>query len=96
MLINKGLSNGDVITLKLVSGEEILARYVEETTSGIKVEKPMVLAAGPKGLGMAPYIFTVDPDRAISISHSAIVIQSPTEKSMADQYLQSTTGIAMS
>lgn len=95
MLINKGLSSGDVVTLKLTSGEEIIARYEEETSAGVKILKPMMLAAGPQGLGMAPYIFTVNPDRAIVINYSAIVVQAPTDKAMADQYIQSTTGITL-
>ena len=95
MLIDKGLTNGDVVTLKLTSGEEIVGRYVEETAHGIKIEKPMVLAAGPQGLGMAPYVFTVNPDRAVTINHPAIAMQAQTDKAMADQYLQSTTGIKL-
>lgn len=95
MLIDKGLSSGDVVTLKLTSSEEIIARFEEETATGIKIRKPMMLAAGPQGLGMAPYIFTVNPDKAIVINHSAIVVQAPTDKAMADQYIQSTTGITL-
>jgi len=30
MLINKGVSEGEVITLKLTSGEEIVAKLVED------------------------------------------------------------------
>lgn len=95
MLIDKGLSSGDVVTLKLTSGEELIGRYVEETSSGVKVERPMILAAGPQGLGMAPYVFTVNPDRAITINYHAVAMQAVTDKAMADQYLQSTTGIKL-
>jgi hypothetical protein len=95
MLIDKGLSSGDVVTLKLTSGEELIGRFVEETASGVKIERPMMLAAGPQGLGMAPYVFTVNPDRAITINHHAITMQASTDKAMADQYLQSTTGIKL-
>jgi hypothetical protein len=95
MLIDKGLVQGDVITLKLSGGEEVVARYVEENAHGIKVEKPMMIMASPQGLGMAPYVFTVNPDRAVTINYSGIVMQASTDKAMADQYLQSTTGIKL-
>jgi hypothetical protein len=95
MLLDKTLVAGDVITLKLTSGEEIIARYVDETSHGVKVEKPMSLAVSPQGIGMGPFVFTVNPERAVTINYSAIVMQSQTDKAMADQYLQGTTGIKL-
>ena len=62
MLINKGISPGEVVTIKVVTGEEIVAKYVEETSTGHKVSRPMVLSMTQKGLGMMPMLFTVDPD----------------------------------
>lgn len=95
MIIDKGLSSGDVVTLKLTSGEELIARFVEENAHGVKVEKPMTLTAGPQGLGMAPYFFTVNPERAVTIYTHAIAMQAQTDKAMADQYIQATTGIKL-
>ena len=59
MLIDKGISAGSVVTLKLVSGEEIIAKYVEDSSDSIKISKPMSLSMSPKGLGMMPFAFTV-------------------------------------
>ena len=46
MLIDKGVSAGEVITLKLTSGEEIVAKLVEETATHYKLSKPMVIGMG--------------------------------------------------
>lgn len=95
MLLEKPKSKGDVITIKLTSGEEVIARFEDDNTSGIKISKPMMLSMGPKGVGMMPYLFTVDPDTPITINNSAIAVLSATDEDFAKQYTTSTTGIQM-
>ena len=95
MLIDKGVSEGEVVTIKMSTGEELLATYVESTPNGHKVKRPMVLSVSQKGIGMMPYIFTVHPDKEIVFNSATIMALVPTEKDFANQYLQSTTGIAL-
>lgn len=95
MLLEKPKAAGDVVTIKLTSGEEVIARFEEETASGIKVTKPMMLSMSQQGVGMMPYMFTVNPDTPIVFSHSAITVLSPTDPDFAKQYTTSTTGIQM-
>ena len=67
MLINKGVSAGEVITLKLTSGEEIVAKLVEDGITYYKLKNPQVIGMGPKGPGLMPYLFTVNPDTEIKL-----------------------------
>ena len=41
--------DGDLITLKLTSGEEVIANYKGEADSHISIEKALVLMNGPQG-----------------------------------------------
>ena len=93
MIIDKGVSAGDVVTIKLTSGEELIANLVEETDKYIKVSKPRVLASAQGGIGMAPYLFTVDPDKEIKLARATVVVLEPTEKESASSYTKATTGI---
>jgi hypothetical protein len=95
MLIDKDISTGDVVTLKLNNGEELLGRFVEETSHGVKISKPMALSMSQQGIGLIPFLFTVNPDKDITVNHSCIVVQASTDKAFADQYIQSTTGIKL-
>ena len=36
MIIDKGISNGDVVTIKLNSGEELIASFLEENDKYVK------------------------------------------------------------
>ena len=94
MLINKGFSTGDVVTMKIVNGDEIIARFDEETTETIKINKPMAVTMGAQGLGMIPWIFLGDADN-VTLKKSHIMAMVPGKKDAADQYMQGTTGIAL-
>ena len=94
MIIDKGISNGDVVTIKLNSGEELIASFIEENDKYVKVSKPRVLAQTKSGVGIAPYLFTVDPDKDIKI-YKPFVVMEPTLTEYAKQYTENTTSIQL-
>jgi len=94
MLLEKSKhSNGDVITLKLSSGEEIIAKFISEDMTTITVEKALMLAMSQKGIGMAPYVMTVDPDTKLSFNKNLVMLTADSDKDIANQYMFQTTGI---
>lgn len=95
MLIDKGVTSGEVVTIKLTSGEEIVAKLVEENMTHYKLSKPLVLSMGPKGIGMVPYLFTVSPDKDIQLSKATVTVIAVSDKEFSNQYIQGTTGISL-
>lgn len=95
MIIDKGVTIGEVVTLKLTSGEELIGKLVEEMPAAYRLSRPLVLSMSQKGIGMIPYLFTVNPDKDIKVNKTAVVVAEATEKEFADQYLQGTTGIKL-
>jgi hypothetical protein len=95
MLIDKGVSVGEVITLKLTSGEELVAKLTEETATYYKLSKPMVIGMGAKGPGLMPYLFTVSPDKEVKLLKTTVTVAEATDKQFADQFIQTTTGITL-
>ena len=96
MLLDKNISVGDVVTIKLVGGEEIIARFEAETNDWVKVDKPKGITVTGQGLGMIPWIFLGDSD-VVKINRNTIVAgPMPSKKDAATQYLEGTTGIALS
>ncbi len=93
MLIDKGVTEGEVITLKLTSGEEIVAKLVEDGANHYKLSRPMVIGMGPNGPGLMPYLFTVSPEKTIKLLKTTVTVAEATDKSFADQFIQQTTGI---
>ena len=96
MLIDKGVTVGEVITLKLTSGEEIVAKLVEDGPVYYKLSKPMVIGMGQKGPGLMPYLFTVSPNKDIKLLKTTVTVAEATDEVFAKQFIESTTGIALS
>jgi hypothetical protein len=95
MLIDKGVTEGEVITLKLTSGEELVAKLVEEGPMHYKLSRPMVIGMGQKGPGLMPYLFTVNPEKEIKLAKVTVTVAEATDKQFADQFIESTTGIKL-
>lgn len=94
MLINKGFTKNDIVSLKLINGDEIIARFESENTNEFTISKPLAITIGPQGLAMMPWIFLGDND-SIKIQKSHVFVSMTSKKDAADQYLQGTTGIAL-
>jgi len=94
MLLDKTMSGGDIISMKLVTGEELIARFEEETPEHIKVTRPLAVTLGPQGLGMIPFMFLAEKE-TFKIKHSHILVSASAKKDAAQQYTEGTTGIAL-
>jgi len=95
MLIEKTISKGDVVSFKLASGEEVVAKIDQLTDDKYIVTKPLMLTMSEKGLALAPFMFTIEPLAKIEFNASNILCVTKTEKQMASQYIATTTGLAM-
>lgn len=93
MLIETAYKDGDTISFKTVAGEEVICRLVKKEKDSMKVKKPMALTGTKEGIGMVPFTFTVGRDSELDINLQTVVFIAKTEKAMADQYIESTTGI---
>ena len=52
-----------------------------------------MLVAGETGAGLAPFMFTVDPDSKFEFDINSVICIVKTAKDAADMYIQATTGI---
>ena len=102
MLINTSnvpVAVGDVIAVKLINGEEILARLDAINGDDYVLERPVILALVPLGNGQAtvnfaPFMMGLDETTKVTINFSKMLMR-PVEarKDAASQYTKSTTGI---
>jgi len=93
MLIEAPYKNGDTVSLKLSSGEEIVARLENESDKKFTLHKPMVLVMQQQGLGLAPYMYSVSPDAKFNVLASTVSCVAKTELEIAKQYVATTSGI---
>lgn len=95
MLIQTPYKIGDVVSIKLSSGEEMVAKLEQEGEKTINVSKPTMLIASEGGMGMAPFMFTVSMDSKFELQLSGIICIVKTEEETAKMYTEQTSGIAL-
>ena len=83
----------DIVTMKLVTGEEIITKFISSDDSGYKVSKPLVLSITAQGPAMTPFLFTAELEGEINIPKNVTIAIAKTEKTTANQYIKGTTGI---
>ena len=97
MLVTSNFKKSDVVTIKLSTGEEIVARFDADTGSELKVVKPTVLTVNPQSGGamLIPWLMSIDAHSSdpVVIEKNQIVAVSKPHKGIADSYMRSTTGI---
>jgi len=87
------INTGEVYTLKLNSGEELIAKVVARTDQYLTVESPVSVAPGPQGMGLVPSLFTADPRENVTININSVAVVAVTEDAVKMKFIEATTGI---
>jgi small nuclear ribonucleoprotein (snRNP)-like protein len=95
MIIQTPYKVGDIVSIKLSSGEEMVATLESENSTDVVLRKPLMLVAGQQGAGLAPFMFTVDQDAKYTVKLNNIICIVKTAKDAASTYTQSTTGLTV-
>ena len=91
----------DVKVLKLITGEEVIARVSEENSNLLTLEKPMTLqmippntSTGQVGFAIVPWIKAAKNDKVtISIEH--VLVTDEASDQTEKNYLQLITGLSL-
>ena len=91
----------DVKVLKLITGEEVIARVTEEKNNLITLEKPMILqmlapdrTTGQVGFALVPWIKAAKNEKVI-ISTEHIIAEDEGSEQTQKNYLQLVTGLSL-
>ena len=91
----------DVKVLKLITGEEVIARVIEEKNNLITLEKPMILqmlapdrTTGQIPFALVPWMKAAKNER-VSISTEHIIAEDEGSEQTQKNYLQLVTGLSL-
>ena len=93
MLEKTGYAKDTIVSFKIVNGDEIVAKIVEETHDEFTINKPTTVMPSQKGLALMQSLFTSDLNKNITLDKRHVMMHSPTVKDVEDYYIQTTTGI---
>lgn len=85
-------NEGEVVSLKMVSGEEVIARIVRRDEDGLIVIQPASLAQTPDGkFTLTPFAMIGDLDAESLIFSKTIMLMSRPRKEMEENYNKATS-----
>lgn len=99
MLLQKPLESGDVVAIKTINGEELLAKLVSIAQDHLVISKPLIITLGQDrngnvGIQMLPYfLLTSEPDAKLTINNQHIMTKALANEQAKAGYLQTTTGL---
>lgn len=99
MLFENVLQDGDIVTIKMISGEEAIAKFVgfaDSDMTSYKIQRPLILTQTQRGPALAPFIITAVQGATLTIDRGAFVCITKSDSEMATQYIEVTTGIKVS
>lgn len=93
MLIETPYTVTDIVTVKILGGDEVVGRLAAVDNGVIRLNKPHAVMMGQQGFGLAPYVLTAGPDFKIDIKDEHIVCIVKTFEAVAKEYIKQTSGI---
>jgi hypothetical protein len=93
MLVTNKYAKDDIVSFKLVNGDEIVAKIVEEGDDGFVISKPCTVMPSQKGIGLIQSIFTSDLDKNINLDKKHVMMHAGSLKDIETHYIKTTTGL---
>lgn len=86
----------EIYTLKLNSGEELIAKVTSVNDRYIIISSPVSVAPGPNGgIGLVPSLFTAKLNGPVTINTSSIAIVADVDENVQAKYIEATTGLTI-
>lgn len=101
MLVSKKYKQGDIVAIKLISGEEVIASVSALTDTSITLSKIMMFAVGvnpqtgEQGLTLQPAAFGIEMDQTIDLELSKTLWISLAANEAKKAYINLTSSIKM-
>ncbi len=94
MLIKKSSYNeGDIVTFKIVNGDELVATFVSQDEKEFIVTKPTTVVPNGNGIGLMPSLFSCDIDSKFPLLKTHVMLHAQTYDDMARAYTKMTSKI---
>ena len=87
------MNTNEIYSIKLCSGEELVAKVLSTDSNTITISDPLSIAPQPQGMGLMPSMFTADHEQPITLNTSTITMYALTADPIRVKYIEATTGI---
>ena len=95
LVTNQTVKSGDIVSFKLVNGDEIVGKLKEVQEGRYRVERPFAAMVTQQGLALVPLLVTGTEMAVVELSANHVMMVFDTSKEIADHYIKQTTGIQL-
>lgn len=95
LVTNQTVKAGDIVSFKLVNGDEIVGKLKEVSEGKYRVERPYAAMVTQQGLALVPLLITGTETVVVELSTNHVMMVFDTGKEIADHYIKQTTGIQL-
>ena len=96
MLVSGNFKKDDVVTFQLSTGQEVIAKIVEEKMDAYVVTKPFAIVLQQNGPAMGPMLFSADPKGQVTLYKTGVNMTATTIGEFKKAYLQAVSGLDLS
>lgn len=89
------LTQDQIYSLKIISGEEIVAKVTNISDSTFTITEPVAVAPSPQGMGLIPAMFTAAPGTEITVNKASVAYFGLTDTTVKNKYIEATTGLKL-
>lgn len=88
MLVQNSKFNvGDIINLKLISGDEVVGELISQDQSFYELRNPCLIVTSPDGIGLIQAMFGLDPSsETLTYQKQHVITTCKTHIKMQDHY----------
>ena len=80
MLVSKGYQEGDIVSFKLINGDELITRLEADDTDTVTISRPMAITMGAQGMGLIPWVFLGNSEKiTLRKKHTFFIVPSKKE-----------------
>ena len=95
MLVETKYKVNDIVTIALISGQEVLGKLEKDNDDIIVLSRPLTIAFSQQGAAFQPFTMTGDSEGEVSFMKDKVVAILKTNKETTDGYRQATSGIVL-
>lgn len=93
--MNSIIKLGQVYSLKLNSGEEVVSKIVGTEDGYLELEDPVSLAPSQTGMALIPSIFSASTAENPRLNTNSVSLIAVTADEVKDKYREATTGVTV-
>ena len=87
------LEPNTIYTFKLLTGEELVARFISDSDDHMIIEHPIMTVISPQGLQLMPGLFSANLDKHVKLNKGSWAMIADCREDIRNSWIQATTGI---